>query len=321
MIRTQEQYQEIFSKITLGELSDQWIEEFLLGLNKDGFSAAAFFGAIQAFKPLCKKISAPEDSIDVCGTGGDKLNSLNISTAVSLVVSACSVPVAKHGNKAISSKSGSADVLSELGINILAEQSEIEKSLRENNLCFMFAPLYHSSFKAIAGVRAKLGVPTIFNFLGPLLNPANTAFQLIGTSRKETMIPMLEALKKSGSRKVFIVHGLDGMDEISISSDSLIAKLEDGKISEIQTINPEEFGINKSPIESIKGGDAKYNAAKIIELLDGKRSSYQDIVVLNSAFALLVAGKVLNVQEGILMARNALENGQARDNFRKLIRK
>ncbi|MES2677994.1 MAG: anthranilate phosphoribosyltransferase [Pseudomonadota bacterium] len=311
----------MFSDIVSGKLNEDQIKEFLLKLNQSGFSKEIFLGAIQAFKPLCKKISAPKNALDVCGTGGDQLNTLNISTAVALVVAGCSVPVAKHGNKAISSKSGSADVLVELGIDIMADSIEIEKSLRENNLCFMFAPLYHSSFKSIAKIRAEIGVPTIFNFLGPLLNPANTKLQLIGTSKQETMLPMLEALREAGSEKVFIVHGLDGMDEITISDNSLIAKLEDGKISDLQTINPEDYGIKKSPLDSIKGGDAKYNAAKILALLDGEKSAYRDIVVLNSAFALMVANQVKSAQEGILMAKNSIENGKAKKVLKQLRRK
>ncbi len=311
-------YEKIFTDIVNGKLTDEQIKTFLLELNQSGFSSQVFLGAIKAFKPLCTKVASPKNAIDVCGTGGDKLNTLNISTAVALVVSACGIPVAKHGNKAISSKSGSADVLAELGINILADKSDIEKSLKENNLCFMFAPLYHSSFKSIAKVRSELGVPTIFNFLGPLLNPANTELQLIGTSRIDTMIPMLEALSQVESAKVFIVHGFDGMDEITISDNSHIAKLEDGKISQIEVINPEDYGIKKSPLESIRGGDAKYNAGKIIELLDGKKSAYQDIVLLNSAFALLVAGKVQNIKDGIDLARNAIESGKAKENLQKL---
>ena len=307
-----DKYKNIFEAIVKGQFSDNQIKQFLLELNQHNFSAEVFLGAIQAFKPLCKKISAPQNAIDVCGTGGDKLNTLNISTAVALVVAGCGAPVAKHGNKAISSKSGSADVLSELGVNIAADTATIEKHLRENNLCFMFAPLYHNSFKSIAKVRAELGIPTIFNFLGPLLNPANTQFQLIGTSRKETMLPMLEALRGSGSKKVFIVHGLDNMDEISISDNSLIAKLVDGKISEPQIIDPENYGIKKVPIDAIKGGDAKYNADKIRTLLDGEISPYRDIVVLNSAFALLVAGKVMDVEEGIVLAKESIDSKKAK---------
>ncbi|MFT6332264.1 MAG: anthranilate phosphoribosyltransferase [Lentimonas sp.] len=317
-------YTKIFQDILSSKLSEDQIIDFLLNLNQSGFTSEAFLGAINAFKPLCKVIDFNNKKIlDVCGTGGDKLNTLNISTATALLLSSLEIPVAKHGNKAISSLSGSADVLSELGINISANDNEMKKSFAENNLCFMFAPLYHPAFKALAGIRAKIAsqyqVPTIFNFLGPLLNPANAKFQLIGTSKKETMLPMLEALKRSGSEKVFIVHGMDGMDEVTISDNSLIAKLEDGKISNIEIINPEDFGIKKSALEEIKGGDAKYNAAQITKLFEGKNSSYQDIVVLNSAFALMVAGQVKNVQEGIYLAKHAINSGKAKNHLNKII--
>lgn len=318
MIYNKDKYKRTFSSIINGELNDEQIKKFLLELNQTGFSANALLGAIQAFKPICKKISAPKNAIDVCGTGGDKLNTLNISTAVAMVVAACGVPVAKHGNKAISSKSGSADVLVELGINILVDSSAIERSLQQNNLCFMFAPLYHPAFKNIAKIRAEIGTSTIFNFLGPLLNPANTELQLIGTSKKETMMPMLEALREAGSKKVFIVHGMDGMDEITISDNSLIAKLENGKIGDVEIINPENYGIKKSPLESIKGGDAQYNAGRILALLDGEKSAYQDIVVLNSAFALMVADKAGSIMEGVRIANLAIESGRVKEVLEKL---
>lgn len=305
-------YRKIFDDIVDGKLSDDQIKTFLLDLNKQPFSSRAFIGAIQSFKPRCKKISAPKNSIDVCGTGGDKLNTLNVSTAVALVVAGCGVAVAKHGNRAVSSKSGSADVLSELGVDIEADEKIIEQQLGENNLCFMFAPLYHPAFKNIAKIRADLSVPTIFNFLGPLLNPANTEFQLIGTSKKETMLPMLEALRESGSRKVFIVHGLDGMDEATICDNFLLAKLEDGKIFEPEEINPENYGIKKIALEEIKGGDAKYNAAKILEFLSGEKSAYRNIVLLNAALALMVVGKAKNIDEGILIAAQAIDSGKAK---------
>jgi anthranilate phosphoribosyltransferase len=311
-------YYKIFTDIINEKLSDEQVKEFLLNLNQSNFSSKAFLGAIKAFRLICKKISAPQNAIDVCGTGGDKLSTLNVSTATALVVAACEVAVAKHGNKAVSSNSGSADVLSQLGININAGVQEIENQLKENNLCFMFAPLYHPAFKNIAKIRKELAVPTIFNFLGPLLNPANTQFQLIGTSKKETMIPMLEALKASGSKKVFIVHGVDGMDEITISDNSYIAKLEDEKVSNIEIVNPENYGISKSPLKSIQGGNEKYNAQKIIDLLDGEKSAYLDIVILNSAFALLVVGKVRSIKEGMNLARSAIESGRAKEILEKL---
>ncbi len=314
-----QEYKTIFDHIVDNKLDESQIKEFLLNLNKINFPANAFLGAIQSFRPRCKIINAPQNTLDVCGTGGDGLNTLNISTAVSLVVAACGVAVAKHGNRAISSKSGSADVLAELGVDITASQSDIESSLKQNNLCFMFAPLYHPAFKNIAKIRSDLAVPTIFNFLGPLLNPANSKYQLIGTAKKETMLPMLQALKASGSKKVFIVHGLDGMDEVTISDNSLISKLENGKITDSQIINPEDYNIKKVPLELIKGGSAAYNAAKISALLDGEDSPYQHIVLLNSALALMVADKVNNIRSGMELAKKAIDNGLAKQLLQQLI--
>lgn len=312
------EYKAIFDDIIDGKLSDDQIKEFLLELNKINFPTNAFLGAIQSFRPKCQNINAPNKTIDVCGTGGDKLNTLNISTAVALVVAACGVRVAKHGNRAVSSKSGSADVLAELVVNIMADKSKIESSLQHNNICFMFAPLHHPAFKNIAKIRSELAVPTIFNFLGPLLNPANSQYQLIGTSKKETMLPMLEALKASGSKKVFIVHGMDGMDEATISDNSLIAKLENNQITEPEIINPEDYGIKKTPLETIKGGTAKYNASKILDLLDGEKSSYLNIVLLNSALALMVAGEVDNIKSGIDLAQQKIDQGLVKNVLQQL---
>ena len=215
-----QEYKAIFDYIADGKLDNYQAKEFLLNLNKITFPTNAFLGAIQSFRPKCKAVNASQSTLDVCGTGGDGLNTLNISTAVSFVVTACGAVVAKHGNRAISSRSGSADVLKELGVDVEFEQSAIEKSLFQHNICFMFAPLHHPAFKNISKIRSEIGVPTIFNFLGPLLNPANSKYQLIGTSKKETMLPMIQALQASGSKKVFIIHGLDGMDEVTISDDT-----------------------------------------------------------------------------------------------------
>ena len=321
-------YRKIFDDIVDGELSDQKTKEFLLELNQliinpptHNSVGVAFSGAIQSFKPRCKKIISPQNTIDVCGTGGDKLNTLNVSTAVAFVVAGCGISVAKHGNRAVSSRSGSADILTELGVDIQAETEVIEKQLRENNLCFIFAPLYHPAFKNITRVRSELAVPTIFNFLGPLLNPANAEFQLIGTSKKETILPMLMALQEQGSKKVFVVHGLDGMDEATICDNFLLAKLEDDRISEIEEINPENFGIKKESLASIKGGSVEHNAKKLTALLDGEKSAYRDIVLLNSALALMVANKVDNIEQGIELAEKAIDKGLAKQALQRLVTK
>ena len=305
-------FEEIFDQIIELKIDEDKIKNFLLALNEANLPEAAFIGAVASLKKRMRKISAPENAIDVCGTGGDKLNSLNISTAVSFVVAAAGVPVAKHGNKAISSKSGSADIFSELGIKISSDISEIEKNLREKNLCFLFAPFFHEALKNVAEIRKSLAVSTIFNFLGPLLNPANTKFQLIGVSRKDVMKKMLNVVAENKAAKAFIVHGMDGMDEISLCADSYLLRLENGKISAEEIINPEKFGFKKFALEALKGGDVKYNTQKLIALLDGEKSAYRDIVILNSAFALNISGKVKKIEDGIELAKSMLDEGKGK---------
>jgi anthranilate phosphoribosyltransferase len=304
---TSKNYEEIFDQIIDLKIDDAEIKKFLLDLNEKNLPENAFIGAVSALRKRMKKISAPQNAIDVCGTGGDKLNTLNISTAVCFVVAAAGIPVAKHGNKAISSQSGSADIFSELGIKISSEIPEIEKNLREKNLCFLFAPFFHEALKNVAEIRKSLAIPTIFNFLGPLLNPANTSFQLIGTSKKDVMKKMLAA--QQNAKKIYIVHGKDGMDEISLCADSYLLRLENGKIFDEEIINPEKFGFKKVELEALKGKDPKHNAQKLIALLQGEKSAYRDIVILNSAFALKLANKVETLEEGVELAKSMLDKG------------
>jgi anthranilate phosphoribosyltransferase len=306
---TSKNYEEIFDQIIDLKIDDAEIKKFLLDLNEKNLPENAFIGAVSALRKRMKKISAPQNAIDVCGTGGDKLNTLNISTAVCFVVAAAGIPVAKHGNKAISSQSGSADIFSELGIKISSEIPEIEKNLREKNLCFLFAPFFHEALKNVAEIRKSLAIPTIFNFLGPLLNPANTSFQLIGTSKKDVMKKMLAA--QQNAKKIYIVHGKDGMDEISLCADSYLLRLENGKIFDEEIINPEKFGFKKVELEALKGKDPKHNAQKLIALLQGEKSAYRDIVILNSAFALKLANKVETLEEGVELAKSMLDKGKA----------
>jgi len=306
---TSQNFEEIFGKIVEGNFGEEETKKFLIDLNEANLPQNAFIGATSALRSRMKKISAPANAIDVCGTGGDRLNTLNISTSVCFVVAAAGIPVAKHGNKAISSQSGSADIFSELGVKISSEVLEIEKNLREKNLCFLFAPLFHEALKNVATIRKSLGIPTIFNFLGPLLNPANTSFQLIGVSRHDVMPKMLSAL--SHSKKVSIVHGFDKMDEITLCDKSYLLRMEEGKIFEEEIIDPQKFGFKKIAIDSLLGKDPKYNAQKLLELLNGEKSDYRDIVTLNAAFALKMAQKVNNIEEGIEMARNLIDNRKA----------
>jgi anthranilate phosphoribosyltransferase len=310
-----EDYEKIFDQIIELKISDDEIKNFLLDLNSQNLPTNAFIGAIASLKKRMRHISAPKNSIDVCGTGGDKLNTLNISTAVCFVVAAAGVPVAKHGNKAISSQSGSADIFSELGIKISSDISEIEKNLHEKNLCFLFAPFFHEALKNVAAIRKSLAVPTIFNFLGPLLNPANTQSQLIGVSRKDVMRKMATTLTTCDLRLTtnsYIVHGFDGMDEISLCSNSYLLRIEHGKIFDEEIIDPEKFGFKKVALETLRGADPKHNAEKLLALLDGEKSAYRDIVILNSAFALQLAGKVKKIETGVELAKSMIDEGMAK---------
>jgi anthranilate phosphoribosyltransferase len=283
---TKQNFEKLFDDIVEKKIPDDEIKKILVSLNYIEIPPESFAGAASSLKKRMKKISAPKNAIDVCGTGGDCLNTLNISTAVSFVVASSGVPVAKHGNKASSSLSGSADIFSELGIKIISDEKLLEKSLVENNLCFLFAPLFHNVLKGLSKIRQELKIPTIFNYLGPLLNPASTRKQLIGTSKRAVMKSMAISLQGDIEKTVYIVCGFDSMDEITLCDNSYLLKLEDGKILEEEIINPEKFGFKKTPLESLSGKDPAYNAQKLIALLDGEKSAYRDIVVHNSAFAL-----------------------------------
>jgi anthranilate phosphoribosyltransferase len=305
------QFEEIFTEIISGKINEESIKEFLINLNQENLPQNAFLGAISSLKKQMKTINAPKNSIDLCGTGGDKLGTLNISTATCFVVAGLGISVAKHGNKAVSSLSGSADIFSELGIKISLEKSEIENNLKEKKLAFLFAPLFHEALKNVAKVRKEMAIPTIFNFLGPLLNPANTNLQLIGTSRRDSMIKMAKVIAQNKENKAFIVHGFDGMDEITLSDNSYLIKVENGEISNEEIINPENFGLKKVALEELKGGDVKYNAQKLIALLNGEKSAYREIVALNAAFALKLAGRINDITAGIITAKEAIDSGKA----------
>ena len=293
-------YEELFDQIIDLKIPEEQIKDILLEINALNIPLEAFIGSISALKKKMKKVNVPFNVIDVCGTGGDCLNTLNVSTAVCFVLASLGVKVAKHGNKGVSSKSGSADIFTELGVEFDDSQEKIIKSLEEKNLSFLFAPYFHGALKNVSTIRKSLGIPTIFNFLGPLLNPTNTNTQLIGVSRHDLMIKMLEAAKFFNEKsKIYMVHGFDGMDEITITDNSYLIRLEDGKIHDEEIINPQDYGINKVSLKEIEGQGPKYNASKLKGLLSGEKSPYFDIVALNAAFALKLTNKVNNIDEAL----------------------
>jgi anthranilate phosphoribosyltransferase len=294
------------------------IGSFLLGLSTKGETVDEILGATLSMRSHALTISAPPDAIDIVGTGGDGHDTLNISTAVAFVVAACGVPVAKHGNRGATSRSGSSDLLMALGVNIDADVPVLEECLAKTGLCFLFAPKHHPSMRHVANVRKKLGVRTIFNLLGPLTNPANVKRHMIGCYALDWLGPMAEVLKLLGSEAAWLAHGHDGMDEITTTTDSDIVELRLGGIRHF-TLSPAMVKMKRASLVDLKGGDSVYNAAALIKLFQGETSAYRDIVLLNSAAALIVGQKVADLQQGVAMAGRALDNGVAARTLQQVI--
>ena len=304
-----QQFENIFDQIFENKINSESIKDFLLELNAQNLPINSFFGAINSLKKRMIKIPHHQDALDVCGTGGDKLKTLNISTAVAIILACAGVKIAKHGNRAVSSASGSADIFTHLGIAFDNNLKNIDNNLRQHNLSFLFAPFFHPALKNVAEIRKSINEPTIFNYIGPLLNPTNPQKQIIGTSRKDVMYKISEVLIKNNPAGLFyIVHGFDGMDEITISDNSYLLKISHQKVNEMEIINPENYGINKCKIDEIIGGDPEYNSQKMLELFTGKNSKYLDVVVLNCAFALQLINKFPNINDGISFSRELLRS-------------
>ncbi len=299
-----------FDAIMSGEVAEDDLADFLLALARRGPAVSEILGAAQAMRAKMKTIDAPAGTIDLCGTGGDGHGTLNISTAVSFVVAACGVPVAKHGNRNMSSKTGAADVLEALGVRIDLSPDDAARCLRETGLCFLFAQAYHPAMKHVAAVRKQLGIRTIFNLLGPLSSPARVRHQLIGVYAKEWTTPLAEVLHELGAESAWVVHGDDGLDEITTTTHTHIAALAGGKIAPRQ-ISPEDAGLPRAQLADLRGGSAQDNAAALTRLLAGERGAYRDIVLLNAAAALIVAGKVDDLHKGVALAADAIDSARA----------
>ena len=314
-----EESRQSFEYMMSGDATGPQIGAFLMGLRVRGETVDEITGAAEVMRAKASAIQAPEGAIDTCGTGGDGASTYNISTAAAIVIAACGVPVAKHGNRAMSSKSGSADVLETLGINIEAELDVVEKCIRELGIGFMIATRHHSAMRHVGPARASLGTRTIFNLLGPLANPAGTKRQVIGVFDKKWLRPMAEVLGQLGSEHVWVVHGSDGLDELTITGPSYVAEYKNGTVSEFE-VSPKDIGLSTSNIESIRGGDAKYNAAALKQILAGEKNAYRDIVLLNSAAALVVADKATDLKAGAELAAQALDSGVAEEKLQQWIK-
>jgi anthranilate phosphoribosyltransferase len=283
---------------------------FLMALRVRGEGIAELTGAARIMRAKALKVEAPPGAIDTCGTGGDGAGTFNISTAAALVTAACGVPVAKHGNRAMSSKSGTADVLAALGVNLDASPEMIARAIREANIGFLFAPRHHSATKHVAPVRQELGTRTIFNLLGPLSNPAGAKRQLLGVFAQKWIVPMVETLARLGSERAWVVHGSDGLDEITTTGPTFVAELKAGNVNTFEIV-PEDAGLKRTSIDELKGGDIETNATALKTLLHGRGGAYRDIVVLNAGAALVIADKVPDIKAGAEMALDAIMSGKA----------
>ena len=291
----------------------------LMAMRTRGESVTEYAAAASVMRSRCIKVKAPNNAMDIVGTGGDGVGTLNISTATAFVVAGAGVTVAKHGNKNLSSKSGAADALSASGVNVMVGKEIVEKALAEAGIGFMMAPMHHPAIKHVMPARQELGTRTIFNILGPLTNPAGVKYQLTGAFSKELLEPMANTLKSLGSKKAWLVHGSDGTDEITITGLTSVVKLEEGEISKSE-IHPEEANLKVHPLEDILGGSPSENSKAFMDLLNGKSGAYRDAVLLNSAAALVVAEKSHDLASGVEIAREAIDSGKAKSTLDRLIK-
>lgn len=302
--------EELFGRILDGLVPDEDIAALLIEIAERGESAEEIAGAVRAMKVRMKRVSAPQGAIDVCGTGGDGQHSLNVSTAVSLVVAACGVPVAKHGNRAASSLAGGADTLEALGLDLARASQLAEQTLPDLGIAFLFAQAHHPALARVAPIRKALGRRTIFNLLGPLANPAGVSRQLIGVARPDLIALYRDAMQLLETEAAMIVSGAEGLDELSVAGPSYFATI--GLPLAGAEISPKEAGLAPFPLEELRGGDAAFNAAALRRLLMGEPGAYRNAVLLNSAAALLVAGQVEDWLEGVEEAAEALDKGLAK---------
>jgi anthranilate phosphoribosyltransferase len=316
---TREEASNAFEQMMSGEATPSQMGALLMGLRVRGETVDEITGAVAAMRGKMLRVIAPPDAVDVVGTGGDASGSFNISTCAALIVAGAGVPVAKHGNRALSSRSGAADVLSALGVNINLSPEAVGRCIAEAGIGFMFAPAHHPAMKNVGPTRVELGTRTIFNLLGPLSNPAGVKRQMVGVFSRQWTTPLAQVLNNLGAERVWIVHGSDGLDEITTSGPTSVAALEDGNIKTFE-ISPEEFGLRKVKPEALRGGDATENAQAVLNVLKGKASAFRDVSLFNAAAALVVAGKVKDLKDGLHAAAHAVNSGEAEGRLDRLIK-
>lgn len=315
---SQEEAEHAFDTILSGGSTLAQTGAFLMALRVRGETVPEIAGAVKALRDKMLRVEAPADAIDIVGTGGDNSGSYNVSTLAAILAAACGLKVAKHGNRAASSRSGAADVLTALGVKVGLEPARITACIEQAGVGFMFAPTHHASMRHVAPVRVELGTRTIFNLLGPLSNPAGVKRQVLGVFSETWLEPVARTLGALGSERVWVVHGRDGLDEITTTGETWVAELENGQVRRF-TVTPEEAGLERSRPEDLKGAEAEHNAVALRAVLEGERTAYRDIAVLNAAAALLVAGRARDLRQGAAQAQAAIESGAARRVLERLV--
>ena len=312
---SREEAEDAFNCLFEGKATHAQIGGFLMALRTRGETVDEYAAAAAVMRSKCNRVKSPQGAIDIVGTGGDGKGTLNVSTATAFVVAGSGVVVAKHGNRNISSKSGSADLLVQMGVNVMVGAKIVEEALDKAGIAFMMAPMHHPAMKHVGPVRAELGTRTIFNILGPLTNPAGVKRQLSGAFSPELTRPMAETLGKLGSERAWVVHGGDGTDELSISGSSRVSSLEEDGFVRDMEIHPEEFGLPTHPFEHILGGTPEWNGRAFKALLEGSKNAYRDAVLLNAAAALIVVGAAGDGKTGVEIAIESIDSGEAGRRF------
>jgi anthranilate phosphoribosyltransferase len=315
---TREEAADAFDVMMSGEATPSQMGGLLMALRVRGETVDEITGAVATMRAKMLKVAAPPDAIDVVGTGGDASGSYNISTCAAFIVAGAGVPIAKHGNRALSSRSGAADVLAALGVRIDLAPDRISRCISEAGIGFMFAPAHHPAMKHVGPTRVELATRTIFNLLGPLSNPAGVKRQMVGVFSRQWVEPLAQVLKNLGSERAYVVHGSDGLDEITTSGPTTVAALDNGTVRTFE-IAPEDVGLSKAKPEALRGGDAEANAAALLAVLKGSKGPFRDVAVFNAAAALVVAGRAADLKEGAAMAKKSLDSGEAEGRLDRLI--
>ena len=315
---TRDEAASAFDRMMSGEATPSQMGGLLMALRVRGETVEEITGAVTTMRAKMLGVKAPRDAIDVVGTGGDASGSFNISTCAAFIVAGAGIPVAKHGNRALSSKSGAADVLQALGVKIDLDPAGVGRCIRDAGIGFMFAPAHHPAMKNVGPTRLELATRTIFNLLGPLSNPAGVKRQMVGVFSRHWVQPLAQVLKNLGSEAAWVVHGSDGLDEITLTGPSFVASLANGEITTFE-VTPEDAGLGCCSADGLKGGDADANAIALQGVLDGKPSPYRDVALLNAAAALVVAGRAKDLKEGVAIGTKSLDSGAAAARLKRLI--